>query len=67
MAMHLICQIFNLVLQPDEEDLDDLWGPEIPKAAPLSRNDDEDSKIKALVETPALDWQRSDSLFWFFL
>lgn len=30
----------------------------IPEAAAPTSKADEDSKIKALIETPALDWQR---------
>lgn len=30
----------------------------VPEAPSTNKDDDEDSKIKALVNTPALDWQR---------
>ncbi|KAF3448305.1 hypothetical protein FNV43_RR09018 [Rhamnella rubrinervis] len=45
-------------IYPDEKELADLWGPEIPKASPLTSKEDENSKIRALVETTSLDWQR---------
>ncbi|XP_027192926.1 E3 ubiquitin ligase PQT3-like isoform X2 [Cicer arietinum] len=35
----------------------------IPEAPPPTNNVDEDSKIKALIDTPALDWQNQSSDF----
>lgn len=63
--------VFILALQPDESDWDDLGGDlyEIPEVLPVqtsyqapdvqpTNKADEDSKIKALIDTPALDWQQ---------
>lgn len=35
----------------------------IPEVPPTTNKADEDSKIKALIDTPALDWQRWVSFF----
>ena len=74
-------RIWTLVVQPDDSEWDDLGGDlyEIPEVAPVQSSNvileapptniaDEESKIKALIDTPALDWQRwiSFSVFsWF--
>lgn len=63
--------LFILTLQPDESDWDDLGGDlyEIPEVLPVqpsyavpdvppTNKADEDSKLKALIETPSLDWQQ---------
>ena len=60
-----------MVVQPDDSEWDDLGGDlyEIPEVAPVQSSNvileapptniaDEESKIKALIDTPALDWQR---------
>lgn len=69
--MHLSNNVFNLTLQPEDLEWDefgnDLYA--IPEVLPVQSNNpvpealptnkaDEDSKIKALIDTPALDWQR---------
>lgn len=65
--------MFTLTSQPEDSEWDefgnDLYAiPEVlpvrssnlvPEAPPTTIAD-EDSKIKALIDTPALDWQRCD-------
>lgn len=70
-VMHPSNNVFNLTLQPEDSEWDefgnDLYA--IPEVLPVQSNNpvpealptnkaDEDSKIKALIDTPALDWQR---------
>lgn len=67
--------IFMFIVQPEDLDWDefgnDLYA--IPEATPVQSSNqvqdapppskaDEESKIKALIDTPALDWQRWESL-----
>lgn len=69
--MHLSNYVFNLTLQPEDSEWDefgnDLYA--IPEVLPVKSNNlilealptniaDEESKLKALIDTPALDWQR---------
>lgn len=64
----------SVMKYPDDSEWDDLGGDlyEIPEVVPVQSSNvipeapptnkaDEDSKIKALIETPALDWQRQGS------
>ncbi|EXC02116.1 E3 ubiquitin-protein ligase RBBP6 [Morus notabilis] len=64
----------SIMKYPDDSEWDDLGGDlyEIPEAVPVQSSNvipeapptnkaDEDSKIKAFIETPALDWQRQGS------
>ena len=76
--MHSIINVFNITSQPEDSEWDefgnDLYAiPEvlpvqssnpIPEAPPTNKAD-EDSKIQALIDTPALDWQRWEAFYFF--
>lgn len=68
--MHSSNSVFHLTLQPYDSEWNGFWNdvngtPEVPPVqssnptgeAPPTNIADEESKIKALIDTPALDWQ----------